>query len=141
MRVLRILTALLTVGFLITCATGQQGVRKDVPYKYDKRQAKYPKYRIDDKIEKICVIGSGEGRNEATNSLTSFFMRETNVKVVEPGNLQAILGGKIIEYGTGLTHSESQALALGYGGNNLPNCIDFVFTPGEVFLRKEANAG
>ena len=108
MKALKIVIIVLTIGFLISCRTGREGGRLE---EYDKVFATYPKYRIDDKMQKICIIGSGEGRSETTNLLTNFFMRETSVKIVEPGNLQAILGGKIIEYGTGLTHSESQALS------------------------------
>jgi hypothetical protein len=111
MKVLKISITLLVIGCLISCATGREGVRKQVPMESEKVFARYPTYRIDDKIQKICIIGSGEGKNEITNLLTDFFIKGTNLKVVEPGNLQAILGGKIIAYGTGLTHSESQALS------------------------------
>ena len=111
MKVLKISITLLVIGVLISCVTGREVVSKQVPTEWDKIFARYPKYRIDDKIQKICILGSGEGKNEITNFLTDYFIKSSNVKVVETGNLQAILGGKIIEYGTGLSYSESQALS------------------------------
>lgn len=71
----------------------------------------YPKYRIDNKIKRICIIGVGTVQSEITPLLTKLIMEQSDVKVIEPGNLQAILGGKIIEYGTGLTPNESQVIA------------------------------
>jgi hypothetical protein len=73
--------------------------------------ANYPKYRIDNKVNKIGILGKGLGQSEISSALTQIIMKFTNIKVVEPGNLQSVLGGKIIEYGTGLTTTESQALA------------------------------
>jgi len=120
MRILKISIVLLVIGLLISCSSGKEEVRKQGPKEevpkqlqpeHDKVYARYPKYRIDDKIQKICIIGSGDGQNEVTYFFTKYFITNTNVKVVEAGNLQAILGGKIIEYGTGLSFSDSQALS------------------------------
>lgn len=111
MNILKISIIFFFIISLISYSSGRESVHKEVPIELDKILASYPTYRIDDKINKICIIGSGEGKNEIANYLTKRFMELFNVKVVETGNIQAILGGKIIEYGTGLSHSESQALS------------------------------
>ena len=71
----------------------------------------YPKFRIDNKIAKVSIIGTGTGQNEISTYLTKFITETTSIKVVEPGNLKSILGGRIIEYRTGLTGTESQIIA------------------------------
>jgi hypothetical protein len=111
MKVLKVPLIFFVISSLISCASGGREVRKTPPPEIDRAFARYPAYRIDGKIQRICIIGNGDGKTEIASHLTTFFMDRTVVKVVEPGNLQAILGGKLIEYGTGLTHSESQALS------------------------------
>lgn len=118
MRNLKIFLLISIIPFLISCATSKSGDAQKlevaqilVQQNLDKIIATYPQYRIDDRISRISIIGGESENSEITSFLTRFFMRQRNVKVIEPGNLQAILGGKIIEYGTGLSSSEAQALS------------------------------
>lgn len=78
---------------------------------WDKPYVKYPRYRIDHMVHKICIIGTGERKEEISSFLTTFFMEQTEVKVIEPGNLEAVLKGRVLEYGTGLTPNEAQILS------------------------------
>ena len=79
--------------------------------KYDSSYATYPKHRIDNMIRMICIIGTGEGKDAISSKLTELFMDSpSNIEVIEPGNLDSILGGRI-EYETGLTRNEYQALS------------------------------
>jgi hypothetical protein len=73
----------------------------------------YPKYRIDHLIRKICIIGNGENKDAISSHLTQLSMKYTSspIKVVQPGNLESVLKGRIIEFETGLTRDESQALS------------------------------
>jgi hypothetical protein len=107
----RMLLSFFMLMFLNSCATGGKEVRTPIPVEWDKSTVSYPKYRIDNKVQRLSIIGSGEGTNTTANYLTKMFMETTNVKVVEPGDFQAILGGKIIKYSTGLTAADSQALS------------------------------
>jgi hypothetical protein len=73
----------------------------------------YPKYRIDHLVGKICIIGDGENKEYFSSRLIDIFMKNisTPIRVVEPGNLESMLKGRIIEYETGLTKEESQLLS------------------------------
>jgi hypothetical protein len=106
--------ALFSLLFVSSCVSTQLG--KQTPekrIKYDKVYATYPKYRIDPPIRKIIIVGSGEGRSVISARLTEIFMVwiSPSIRVIEPGSLEAIFGGRIIEYGTGLTKEESQAIS------------------------------
>lgn len=107
MKTSRIFLPLLIISLLISCAPTARSLYPK-PNLDDHLYAVYPKYRIDNKIERIVIIGN---EPSLTSILTSEFMEWTDIKIVEPGNLQAILGGAIIEYGTGLTQAQSQALS------------------------------
>ena len=107
MRNVRILLGIIIALVLASCGP----TRKTIIPELDKPFARYPSYRIDDKMQRISIIGSGTGNLEITSFLTKLFVEASNIKVIESGNLQAILGGKVIEYHTNLTESESQRLA------------------------------
>jgi len=112
MKTTRIFIAILIIPFVISCASSpKQTTVQTYTWETEKMIAQYPAYRIDGKLQRISIIGSGEGEADITSYLTTRFMRSPNIKVVEPGSLRTILGGKIIEYGTELTPSESQALS------------------------------
>ena len=110
MKASKILVTFLILIFLMSCASGKKITQKEVSFTEDKVIARFPAYRIDDRIKNLCIIGNGDGQSEITNFFTQFFTRETNVKIAEFETLQAILGDKVIPYGTGLTKSETQAL-------------------------------
>lgn len=92
--------------FLASCASVQK-----IEVKPDNLIATYPKYRIDNLIQKVCIIGNGEGKDSISSQLAKLFIEKSSIEVIEPGNLEAVLGGKILEYGTGLTEKESLALS------------------------------
>jgi hypothetical protein len=80
----------------------ERGSQDDVPAQFEPMHAVYPQYRIDHMMSTISIIGSGSGSNDIAVSLTRLFRDKTDIKVIEPGSLQAIFSGKIIEYNTGL---------------------------------------
>jgi hypothetical protein len=82
-----------------------------VPITPDPVYAAFPAYRIDGHMEKISIIGSGPGSEELQSGLTKLFMERTEIRVVEPGNLQSVLAGKVIEYHTGIAPADAQALS------------------------------
>lgn len=111
-----LITFVLIPILIISCAEATQKMRSksyESKIKYDPLYFTYPKHRIDHLIGKICIIGDGENKDLISSSLTKIFMRYASspIKVVEPGNLESILKGRIIEYETGLTKDESQALS------------------------------
>lgn len=80
--------------------------KPDTPY------AVYPTYRIDPSPQRVCIVGTGEGRDDIAWWLTKGLIAlEPPIKVIEPGNLEAVLKGKILEDATGLTPDETQALS------------------------------
>jgi len=80
--------------------------------KRDTVHATYPKHRVDNLIKKICIIGTGEGVGHISSRLTELIMKSpSNIDVVEAGNLDVIMGGRILEYKTGLTRDEALALS------------------------------
>jgi hypothetical protein len=111
-RRIKVLSALFLVScvFLFSClAVRQQQFYAKI--KYDSSSATYPKHRIDDMIRKICIIGIGEGKDAISSKLTELFTNSpSNIEVIAPGNLESILGGRI-EYSTGLTRYQLQALS------------------------------
>jgi len=109
MKRTKILLNIIVTMFLVSCATAMQSMYPEP--EPEKLFAIYPKYRIDNKLQKVCIIGDGPNKSEISLALTGLIKDESNIKIVESGNLQQLLGGKIIEYGTGLTTSESQAIA------------------------------
>lgn len=114
MKKIKLSLLIISTLILFACATTMQTMQSKYPEpELDPKKfyANYPKYRIDNKVNKIGILGKGLGQSEISSALTQIIMKFTNIKVVEPGNLQSVLGGKIIEYGTGLTTTESQALA------------------------------
>ena len=114
MKKIKLSLIIMSTLILFACATTMQNMQSKYPepeFDPKKLYANYPKYRIDNKVNKIGILGKGPGQSEISSGLTQLIMKSTNIKVVEPGNLQSVLGGKIIEYGTGLTTTESQALS------------------------------
>ncbi len=100
--------------FLTLCAQGNCLGRDNtrvVPTTLDPVYAAFPTHRIDDRIHVISIVGSGPGYEEIASALTKFFVERTDIKVVEPGNLQSVLAGKIIEYRTGVATSDAQLLS------------------------------
>lgn len=86
--------------------------RQQSKTKFDLVYGTYPAYRIDKLLGKICIVGSGEGKDEISAFLTQRIMEwSPNIVIIEPGNLEAVLGGSVIEYGTGLGKDEAQALS------------------------------
>ena len=71
----------------------------------------YPKYRIDNIVNRIMVIGAGPDESLINTWLAGNIQHYSDIKVIEPGNLSSILGGKIIEYNIGLTKEESQLIS------------------------------
>jgi hypothetical protein len=104
---------LISFTLFISCAQSQHAGTSKPQAKWDTLYASYPRYRIDSPIRKISIIGIGEGKIVISARLTSNFIEWTSpaIKVIEPGNLEAVLGGRIIEYGAGLTRDESQAIS------------------------------
>jgi hypothetical protein len=126
MTVMYILTGCIVLCLLSTCAAPgssqrgsqddvpapfERGSQDDVPAQFEPMHAVYPQYRIDHMMSTISIIGSGSGSNDIAVSLTRLFRDKTDIKVIEPGSLQAIFSGKIIEYNTGLNKEEAQVLA------------------------------
>ncbi len=85
--------------------------RREVPMKVDPLTASFPSHRIDDQMRRISIIGSGPDCDEMQSAFTKYFLERTEIKVVEPANLQSVLAGKIIEYHTGIAPSDAQALS------------------------------
>lgn len=74
--------------------------------------AVYPAYRIYPSPSRVCVFGTGEGKDDITSWLTKGLIElEPPIKVIEPGNLEAVFRGKILEHATGLSPEETQALS------------------------------
>ena len=95
---------------LISCQSRIERAQSQI--KYDTIHATYPKHRIDNLIKKICIIGTGEGVGHISSRLTELIMKSpSNIEVVEPGNLDAVIGGRILEYKAGLTRDEALALS------------------------------
>jgi len=95
---------------LVSCQSRLERAQSQI--KRDTIHATYPKHRIDNLIKKICIIGTGEGVDHISSRLTEQIMRSpSNIEVVEPGNLDAIIGGRILEYKAGLTRDEALALS------------------------------
>ena len=84
---------------------------REVPMKVDPLIASFPSHRIDDQMRRISIIGSGPDCDEIQSVLTKSFLERTEIKVVEPANLQSVLAGKIIEYHTGIAPADAQALS------------------------------
>jgi hypothetical protein len=84
---------------------------REVPTKFDPVTASFPSHRIDDQMGRISIIGSGPNCDQIQSFLTKLFLERTEIKVVEPANLQSVLAGKIIEYHTGIAPADAQALS------------------------------
>ena len=84
---------------------------REVPTKFDPVTASFPSHRIDDQMGRISIIGNGPNCDQIQSILTKVFLEKTQVKVVEPANLQSVLAGKIIEYHTGIAPADAQALS------------------------------
>jgi hypothetical protein len=81
---------------------------------YDKHiVAKYPKNRIDNLLGTICLIGIGlENDNpQIEEYIMNVFTKYTDVKIIDSRNLKSFIGGKILEFGAGLTAQDSQRIA------------------------------
>jgi hypothetical protein len=73
--------------------------------------AQYPSYRIDDKIQKLGVIGHGPGRTQISSQLSRALLSRTNIKLADPGEIELVLGPKPIPFDTGPTELEVRTLA------------------------------
>jgi len=73
--------------------------------------AQYPSYRLDDKIQKLGIFGNGPGRSMISSQLSRALLSRTNIKLVDPGDIELILGGKTVNYDGGLTEAEAEILA------------------------------
>ncbi len=115
----RILVILLGVLCLASCAQTLPGNRfggpasnaRRVPATFEPVYASLPSYRIDNQLERISIIGSGPDYEQMQSGLTKLFTERTEIKVVEPANLQSVLAGKVIEYRTGISPSDAQLLS------------------------------
>lgn len=96
--------------FVFQSCAQQKAIRSTPPPEEDKCYSQYPRYRIDNLVKNILIIGEGPGESTIKSSLVELFQRK-NIKVIESGNLSAILGGGIISYGTGLSSADSKAIA------------------------------
>ena len=102
--------------FLTSCAETEHRMIQqsfDSQIRIDPLILTYPKYRIGHLIRKVTIIGFGENKETFTAFLTKYFIDYplSPIKVIESGNLEAILKGRIIEYSTGLTQEESRAIS------------------------------
>ena len=103
---------LVSIGCVLFLFQGSPALaRREVPVTPDPVYAAFPAYRIDDRMQRISIIGSGTGSEELRSALTKFLTERTEIKVVEPGNLQSVLAGKVIEYHTGIAPSDAQVLS------------------------------
>ena len=104
-----VLCLLLVIG-LFSCQSRFERAQSQI--KRDTIHATYPKHRVDNLIKRICIIGAGEGVGHISSRLTERIMKSpSNIEVVEPGNLDAVIGGRILEYKAGLTRDEALALS------------------------------
>ncbi|MBC8178647.1 MAG: PDZ domain-containing protein [Deltaproteobacteria bacterium] len=109
-RICLTVLCLLFLVSLVSCQNRFQRAQSQI--KRDTIHATYPKHRIDNLIKKICIIGTGEGVGHISSRLTELIMKSpSNIEVIESGNLDVVLGGRILEYKTGLTRDEALALS------------------------------
>lgn len=80
--------------------------------RYDPLYISYPRLRVDNLIRRVCIIGSGEGAVDISEAIaTAFMYSQAGIEVINPGNLDSLLTGKIIEYRNGLSTADSQTLS------------------------------
>ena len=65
-----------------------------VPTTLDTFHAVFPRYRIDNEMQRISIAGSGPGAAELESSLTKVFLERTDIKVVEPANVRSAMAGR-----------------------------------------------
>lgn len=102
--------SLLIIFFVFTvasCAT----ISEVPPSQFDPIYASYPKYRIDDVVKKVILIPDGELSNSLQSTVKEFFVRELETEVIEPDNLQSVIGGAILGYNSGITQEQAQAIS------------------------------
>ena len=109
-RLLLFLLLALLLSF-VACVSSfkQHGSKPNAPQYY----ASYPRFKIPYSVRKIAIVGTGDYKDDISALLTRMFRDtlSTPVQVVEPRNLESVLGGKMIEYGTGLSTDEAQAIS------------------------------
>lgn len=104
---------LISFTLIISCAPLQRMASTKPEPRWDTPYASYPRYRIHPPARKISILGSGEGKHDISGGLTKGIINYTSqpIKVIEPGNIEAVLKGRIIEYGTGLNRDEAQVIS------------------------------
>jgi len=73
--------------------------------------ANYPKYRIDDNINVVCLILDTENKSYYESGINNLLILHPNIRLINPENISSIIGSKILEYGTGLTREQSIQLS------------------------------
>jgi hypothetical protein len=112
-----ILLIILGLLLLTSCAQSVNGFgrpaynTRQVAVTMDPLYTSLPAYRIDNQMRRISIVGSGPDYERIQSALTKLFTERTEVKVIEPANLQSVLAGKIIEYQTGISPADAQLLS------------------------------
>jgi hypothetical protein len=81
------------------------------PSPFDPIYSNYPKYRIDDVVKKVILIPDGELSNSLQSTVEEFFIRELETEVIEPVNLQSVIGSAILGYNSEITQEQAQAIS------------------------------
>jgi hypothetical protein len=80
--------------------------------RYDPLYISYPKLRIDNLIQRVCILGSGEGARDISEAIRNAFrFSHSGIEVMELGGLDCLLGGNNLKYRTGLSAVDSQTLS------------------------------
>lgn len=103
--------SILVILFLASCVTGGYNTRKIPPPVWDDIYVQHPDFRFDNVLNKIIVIGEGEGSSHIQSLLEQFFEDAPEIQVIEPGNLESIMGGAKLGYDTSFTPEQVQAIS------------------------------
>jgi hypothetical protein len=100
----------------------------------EKLFAQYPSNRIDDKIHKLGIIGNGPGHSMISTQLSRALLSRTQIKLVDPGEIELLLDGNTVSYEEGLTEAQAKLLAERFQIDHVLIFNDFTSPPKDYVL-------